>query len=155
MARVRIRGAFVQLVALLCLTALPDGAVSAAAPTNPLVVLTPPTTGPVLTGATCTGGTPAILLVTGEEFTPGGEVEVLFYRPGNATPVVVRSLRASLSIHGPNGSTDPARGFQRGGFLGIALGSRCIESAAVRAFDRQAATWTNPLPIDHGCEPLS
>jgi hypothetical protein len=142
----------VLLLALLSLTALAGPTSSTAAPTNPLGVTTTVTAGPVLTGAACTGGTPGTLLVTGEEFTPGSEVEVLLYRPGIATPAVIWSLHASLSIYGPNGSTDPALGFQRGGFIGTALGPWCAETAAVRAFDRQAGIWSNPLPVDLGCE---
>jgi hypothetical protein len=63
-------------------------------------------------------------------------------------------MRASLPIHGPNGSTDPALGFQRGGFMGIAVGPWCHEMATVRAFDRQEATWSNELHVHPGCEPV-
>ena len=155
MSRSRVRCPFVLLLALLSLTALAGPTSSTAAPTNPLGVTATVTAGPVLTGAACTGETPRTLLVTGEEFTPGSEVEVLLYRPGIATPAVIRSLRASLSLYGPNGSTDPARGFQRGGFIGLALGPWCQEATAVRAFDRRAGNWSNPLAVDLGCDSVS
>ena len=130
MSRSRVRCPFVLLLALLSLTALAGPTSSTAAPTNPLGVTATVTAGPVLTGAACTGETPRTLLVT-------------------------RSLRASLSLYGPNGSTDPARGFQRGGFIGIALGPWCQEATAVRAFDRGAGMWSNPLPVDLGCDSVS
>jgi hypothetical protein len=155
MSRSLVRCPFVLLLALLSLTAFAGPTSSTAAPTNPLGVTATVTAGPVLTGAACTGETPRTLLVTGEEFTPGSEVEVLLYRPGIATPAVIRSLRASLSVYGRNGSTDPARGFQRGGFIGIALGPWCAETAAVRAFDRQAGAWSAPLAVDLGCDSVS
>jgi hypothetical protein len=155
MARARGRSPFVLLLAFLSLAGLASPSASAGAPINPLDVRTTVTAGPVLTGAACTGGMPGTLLVTGEEFTPGSEVEVLLYRPGIATPAVIRSLRASLSLYGPNGSTDPARGFQRGGFIGLALGPWCQEATAVRAFDRRAGMWSNPLPVDLGCDSVS
>ena len=155
MARARGRYPFVLLLAFLSLTALAGPTSSPAAPTNPLGVTATVTAGPVLTGAACTGEPPRTLLVTGEEFTPGSEVEVLLYRPGIATPAVIRSLRASLSVYGPNGSIDPARGFQRGGFIGIALGPWCQEATAVRAFDRQAGSWSAPLAVDLGCDSVT
>jgi hypothetical protein len=155
MARTRGRYPFVLLLAFLSLAALASPSASAGAPINPLDVRTTVTAGPVLTGAACTDGAPGTLLVTGEEFTPGSEVEVLLYRPGIATPAVIRSLRASLSVYGRNGSTDPALGFQRGGFVGIALGPWCAETAAVRAFDRQAGAWSDSLAVDLGCDWVS
>ena len=155
MARSRVRCSFVLLLTLLSLAALAGPSASDAAPTNPLGVTTTGAAGPVLTGVACTVGTPGILLVTGAEFSPGGEVEVLLFRPGSATPAVSRSLRASLSIYGPNGSTDPALGFERGGFVGIAVGPRCNETATVQAFDRQTATWSNQLDVDLGCDSVS
>jgi hypothetical protein len=101
---------------------------------------------PVLTGAACTGGTPGTLLVTGERFTPGGEVAIVLSAPGSPRPTVVRALRASQSVTGPNGSADPARGFQRGGLVGIAIGHACQEGATlIRAYDHQSATWSTGL----------
>src|SRR5215204_1664360 len=98
MARSRVRCSFVLLLTLLSLAALAGPSASDAAPTNPLGVTTTGAAGPVLTGVACTVGTPGILLVTGAEFSPGGEVEVLLFRPGSATPAVSRSLRASLHL---------------------------------------------------------
>jgi hypothetical protein len=147
MSRARVRCPVVLLVAFLSLAPLAIPAARVGATLNPLDVTTTVTVGPVLTGAACTGGKPGILLVTGEEFTPGGEVKVMLYEPAKVNPTVIRSIRASLSIYGLNGSTDPAFGFQRGGFVGIAVGPWCDEKVMIRAFDRQTANWTNQLHV--------
>jgi hypothetical protein len=151
----RIRCLFVLLLALLTLAAGGGSWARATATTNPLDVITTVAARPVLTGVACTGGTPGILMVTGEGFTPGGNVEVLLFEPGSARPVLIRSVRASQSILGPNGTTDPALGFQRGGFVGRTVAYTCEETALVRAVDRQTGTWTNELNVDLGCGSVS
>jgi hypothetical protein len=91
-------------------------------------------------------------MVTGEQFTPGGQVDVAVFVSGDAHPAVRRSIRASQSIFGPNGSTDPARGFKQGGFVGLALGPWCQEAGMVRAYDVHKGTWSNGLNVDLRCE---
>ena len=143
--RIRLVGCFI-----LALLAAPT--LDAAATTNPLDVTRVVTDAPVLTGAACSGEGRGVLMVTGEQFTPGGQVDVVLSTPGSTTPAVLRSLRASQSIAGTNGSSDPARGFQQGGFVGLALGPSCQKATTVRAFDRQSGTWSNEVSIDLGCE---
>jgi hypothetical protein len=155
MSRARVRCPVVLLLALLSIAALASPAARVGAAPNPLDVTTTVTAGPVLTGAACTGGKPGFLLVTGEGFTPGSEVKVMLSEPGRVNSTMTRSIRASLSIHGLNGSTDPALGFQRGGFVGIAVGPWCDENVMIRAFDRQTASWTNPLHVNLGCDSVS
>ena len=152
MARARIRSRVIRLLGLLCLALLAGSPGEAAATTNPLDAVNTVTPGPVLTGAACTGEGQGVLMVTGERFMPGGEVEVVLFLPDTADPAVTRSIRASQSIFGPNGSTDPARGFQSGGFVGIALGSWCQEARLVRAYDVQRGAWSNGPTVDLGCE---
>ena len=152
MSPAHLRCQVIRLLACLSLAFLAGSTVEAAATTNPLDAITTVTPGPVLTAAACTGEGQGVLLVTGEQFTPGGKVAVVLFMPGKTDPAVIRSLRASQSIFGPNGSTDPARGFQRGGFVGIALGSWCQEARMVRAYDLQRGTWSNALNVDLHCQ---
>jgi hypothetical protein len=152
MSRAHIRSHITRLLACLSLAFLAGSTVEAAATTNPLDAINTVTPGPVLTGAACTSEGQGVLMVTGEQFTPGGEVAVVLFLPGKADPAVIRSIRASQSIFGPNGGTDPARGFQRGGFVGIALGSWCQEARMVRAYDVQRGTWSNGLNVDLRCD---
>lgn len=65
-------------------------------------------------------------MVTGAAFTPGGEVALVLAEQGSDNPIVIRrSVRASQSFFGPNGSLDPALGYQGGGFVGITLDGGC------------------------------
>ena len=152
MSRAQIRGHVSRLLACLSLAFLAGSTAEAAATTNPLDVMSAVTDGPVLTGAACTGEGRGVLMVTGERFTPGGEVAVVLFMPDKADPAAIRAIRASQSIFGPNSSTDPARGFQSGGFVGIALGSWCQEAKMVRAYDFQRGTWSNGLNVDLRCQ---
>ena len=152
MCRAHIRSHVIRLLACLSLAFLAGSPGEAAATTNPLDAINAVTPGPVLTGAACTGEGQGVLMVTGEQFTPGCEVAVGLFMPDTADPAVIRAIRASQPIFGPNGSTDPARGFQSGGFVGIALGSWCQEARLVRAYDVQGGAWSNGLTVDLGCE---
>ena len=152
MSRAHFRSNVIRPLVLLSLAFLAGSPVEAAATTNPLDAITTVTPGPVLTGAACTGEGQGVLLVTGEQFTPGGEVAVVLFMPGKADPAVIRSIRASQSIFGPNGSTDPALGFQQGGFVGLSLGPWCQEARTVRAYDLHRGTWSNGLNVDLRCE---
>ena len=152
MSRARIRSHVIRLLVLLGLAYLAGSSVEAVATTNPLDAVNSATPGPVLTGAACAGEGKGVLMVTGEQFTPGGEVDVAVFVSGDDHPAVRRSIRASHSILGPNGGTDPARGFKQGGFVGLALGPWCQEATAVRAYDRQKGAWSNEVGIDLGCE---
>ena len=103
---------------------------------------------PILTGATAAIQTPGMITVTGEGFTPGGEVDVVVYHQWGVTPDEIRSTTASRASYGPNGSHDPAIGFTRGGLLSEAFERPCGATATVRAFDRETAAWSNWLNVD-------
>ncbi len=155
MFRAHICSHVIRLLACLSLAFLAGSPVEAAATTNPLDAINTVTPGPVLTGAACFGEGQGILMVTGEQFTPGGEVAVVLFMPDKADPAVIRSIRANQSTFGPNGSTDPALGFRHGGFVGLTLGPWCQEATRVRAYDRHRATWSNELNVDLRCEPAA
>jgi hypothetical protein len=140
------------LLAVLSLATGAGSATHAGATSNPLDVTRTVTQRPVLTGAVCTGETQGSLIVVGEQFMPGAEVDVVLFELGNPHPVLIGATRASFSITGRNGSTDPALGFQPGGIVGIALGFWCQQPGMAQAYDRQAATWTNQLHVNLGCD---
>lgn len=119
-------------------------------------------------------------LVTGRNFTPGGEVSIALYDQwgrhlqrvhrftasaatfgpnGSQDPATgyVRGgtfdqvLRVSETVYGPNGSQDPATGYVRGILDTEVVGSLCGTAVMVRAYDARAAAWSNMLDIDPGC----
>ena len=155
MSCAHVRNHVIRLLACVSVAFLAGSTAEAMATTNPLDAVNTVRPGPVLTGADCSGEGQGVLMVTGERFTAGGEVAVVLSAPGEADPAVIRSTRASQSIFGPNGSTDPARGFRSGGFVGIALESWSHEARMVRAYDVQTGTWSNGLNLDPRCEPAA
>ena len=152
MARFRVRCRFVPLLALVGLAVLAAAPSSAVAMSNPLDITTTVPEGPVLTGVACSGGVSGTLTVTGEHFTPGGEVDVVVYELGMTKPDVIHSIRATLPVSGRNGSTDPASGFKPGGAVNAALRYHCGVAAVVRAYDQESGSWSDGLVIDPSCE---
>jgi hypothetical protein len=153
MVGAQLRRLGVLLVMLSGVTAVSGATSQAGATTDPLDVAPHGFAGPILSGAACTNARDGVLLVTGEQFTPGGEVHVMLYRAGSSHPDLIRLVRASEPVFGASGTTEPTRGFIPGGFIGITFGSRCDETAFVRAFDRQTGIWSNRLSVIHNCEP--
>jgi hypothetical protein len=149
-AQLRFLG--VLLVMLSAVTAVIGSTSQAGATTNPFDITHQGFAGPILTGAACTIARDEVLLVTGERFTPGGEVHVVLYRAGSTRPSLIRLVRASEPIFGASGTPDPTRGFIQGGFIGITFGSRCDETAFVWAFDQQTGIWSNRLSVKLDCE---
>ena len=152
MARSRVCCPFVLLLALVSLAALADAPASAVAISNPLDITTTVPEGPVLTGVACSGGVPETLTVSGDDFTPGGEVDVVVYELGMTKPSAIHSIRATLPLFGRNGSTDPASGFKPGGAVNAALGHHCGATLVVRAYDQEAGSWSDGLVVDLSCE---
>jgi len=106
------------------------------------------TSGPVLTSVLASVAQPGSISVSGEGFTPGGDVYVAIYDTWGAELHETRWTTASVAAYGPNGSLDPALGYRAGGRVGEAFAGLCGTAIMVRAFDRQAAVWTNLLDID-------
>jgi hypothetical protein len=152
MARARVRCLFVLLLALVSAVTLADAPASAVAMSNPLDITNTMPEGPVLTGVACSGGVPGTLTVTGEHFSPGGEVTVVVYVLRMTKPDAIHSVRATLPLFGRNGSTDPANGFKPGGGVNAALGYHCEATAVVRAYDQKAGSWSDGLVVDLSCE---
>jgi hypothetical protein len=155
MVGARLRCLGVLLVMLSAVTAVIGSTSQAGATTNPLDTAHQGFAGPILTGAACMNARDGLLLVTGEQFTPGGEVRVVLYRAGSTHPALIRLVRASEPVFGASGAPDPTRGFIPGGFFGVTFGSRCGEAAFVRALDQQTGTWSNGLSVKFDCEPAT
>jgi len=152
MVGAQLRCLGVLLVMLSAITAVIGSTSQTGATTNPLDVAPQGFAGPILTGAACTNARDGVLLVTGEQFTSGGEVQVVLYRAGSTRPSLIRFVRASQPIFRASGTTEPNRGFIPGGFMGITFGARCDETAFVRAFDQQTGIWSNQLSAMRTCE---
>jgi hypothetical protein len=153
MVGAQLRCLGVLLVMLSTVTAVSGATSRAGATTDPLNVAPQGFAGPILTGAACTNARDEVLLVTGEQFAPGGKVQVVLYRAGSSHPTLVRLVRASEAIFGASGTTEPTRGFIPGGFIGITFASSCGETAFVRAFDEQTGIWSNQVSVIRNCEP--
>jgi hypothetical protein len=89
-------------------------------------VQTPPITSPLLTGATAIQHLPGTMLVTGENFTPGGAVYVGFYDTWGMELHEPRWVTASEAVNGPDGSQDPAIGFTPGGTINEVFGASYV-----------------------------
>jgi hypothetical protein len=105
------------------------------------------TSNPVLTEALTSAALPGSISVSGEGFTPGGDVYIAIYDTWGAELHETRWTTASTTIYGPNGSQDPARGYYAGGRVSEAFAGLCGSAIMVRAFDLQAAVWTNLLDV--------
>ena len=110
MTRSHVRRQTVLLSALLSAVVLAGPSASAVETAGSSEVTSAITADPVITGAACTGG--ELLMVTGEGFTPGGQVDVEIAGLGTA-------LRPSQPVFGPNGSADPALGFHASGLADL------------------------------------
>ena len=154
MVDAQLRRLSVLLVMLVAVTAVSGSTSQAGATRNPLDSAHQGQgfAGPILTGGACTNARDGVLLVTGEQFTPGGEVQVVLYRAGSTRPSFIRLVRASEPVFGASGTPDPTRGFIPGGFIGITFGSGCDETAFVRAFDQETGIWSNRLSVKLDCE---
>ena len=103
---------------------------------------------PVLLAAAAAAFTPRITTVSGDGFTPGGEVYIALYDQWGSKLHETRLTAASGTMFGPNGSVDPSLGYHAGGRLTESFGGLCGATAMVRAFDRGSATWSNWLDVD-------
>ena len=141
----------------------------------------PPVSLPVLIEASVDPRTPGAVSVTGHDFTPGGEVYVAFHDPWGAHLHEAFWIRASGTVHGPNGSMDPAIGFFLGGGIEEVFGapaplygpngsqdpasgfvpgdviaetfrSLCDAPVMVRAYDARTAVWSNAFDINPRCQ---
>ena len=73
-----------------------------------------------------------------------------FAQGGNITE---QFLVTADATYGPNGSQDPAVGYQPGLASGSydLIATACRDNVMVRAYDRDAAVWTNLLDVASNC----
>jgi hypothetical protein len=146
MSRARVRCRLTLLFVLFSVGFFAASAAGVGATTNPLDLTNIGIPPPVLTGTACTDTTPGILVVSGEQFTPGGEVDVVLAGPGSTQPDLVRTVPATMPFFGPGGTTDPVHVIP-GGVIRAELGPYCGMTGMVWARDRSTATWSNGLAI--------
>lgn len=65
---------------------------------------------PVRSSVSASTALPDSFVVSGNGFTPGGDVYIALYDQWGMILNETRWVAASESIHGPNGSQDPAQG---------------------------------------------
>lgn len=140
----------------------------------------PPNASPLLTRAAAIQNVPGTMLVTGENFTPGGAVYVGFYDAWGMQLHEPRWVTASAAVYGPDGSQDPALGFIRGGTINAvfgasyvvygpdgsqdpargyisassqsgAIGSLCGDAVMIRALDAETGAWSNVMDSSPAC----
>jgi hypothetical protein len=84
--------------------------------------------------------------VLGATYGPNGSIDpAQGYSPG------VSAQEFQPAIYGPNGSMDPAQGYVPASGVTQMAGISCGGFVMARAFDRQTATWSNPVDVDFGC----
>jgi hypothetical protein len=117
---------------------------------------------PILTSVVPLSGTPGQLLVTGDHFTPGGNVLIVVRDRGADFSVAIqdpeaqpayetRWTTASATTFDMLGHDDPALGFRMGGTVRVEFGYLCDQPLIVRAYDQEAGRWSNDLGPDAGC----
>lgn len=134
---------------------------------------------PILSSAVASAVSPGTIEVSGERFSPGGLVYIEVYDEWGTTLRETRWVASSPTVHGPNGSQDPARGYVAGGEIresfeqvrqtvygpngsqdpaqGYVRGdaptmeSPCDGPMMVQAYDRRLAAWSNMLEVESGC----
>jgi hypothetical protein len=112
-------------------------------------------------GATPAGGHPAPALtlavdasatvrIAGGSFIPGGRVFVAVYDAWGTAPGAMAWITASPIVAGPDGTQDPARGYQHGGLITLLLpfAGRCAAAPMVRAYDATTGAWSAVLDAD-------
>jgi hypothetical protein len=130
-----------------------------------LLILTLPATGtaraahdgraivPTISSSSTNQGSQSALIVTGADFTPGGDVFIAIYdRWGN----IARESRWTTASTVPmttNGVADPAHEITPGGVIVEAFDAFGEQLVTVRAFNRQTAAWSNPVDVTIGQVP--
>ena len=146
------RRSFGLLFLALCLMALgatasvagPGGASAAEASVVTPLLISAGTSSPTARDA-------GLIVVTGDTFTPGGQVYIALYDEWGQRLFENRWTTASPDVIGANGSMDPARGYQAGGFLRESFDHLCGATVMVRAYDQGTASWSNWLDAQPNC----
>jgi hypothetical protein len=121
-----------------------------------------------------------MVIVRGQQFTPGGQVYVALYDRWGVQRFETRWVSASEELWGMNGSRDPALGYVHGGSVierfslsdeafgpngsrdpalidvpddpgGDLMARSCTTMLMVRALDVEQNVWTNTIDAEMGC----
>lgn len=91
------------------------------------------------------------VVVTGNTFTPGGQVYVALYDTWGERLYETRWTSASVEAFGTNNSLDPALGYIAGGKILESFDHLCGGSVMVRAYDQSTDSWSNWLDAKPNC----
>lgn len=135
-----------------------------------------PAMAPSLITAAPMVDSPGAVSVSGQDFTPGGEVVIALYDRWGVQHYESRRAIASDAAFGLNGSQDPALGYIPGGSIrelfgasepvygpggsqdpatgyvsGVDSVNLCGASLMVRAYDARTDQWSNVFDVDPAC----
>ena len=91
------------------------------------------------------------VVVTGDTFTPGGQVYIALYDKWGERLFETRWTTATGFTYGYNGSSDPALGYVAGGKILESFDHLCGSSVMVRAYDQSTDSWSNWLDAKPNC----
>jgi hypothetical protein len=111
---------------------------------------------PSLTNVSVTTQTPALFTITGNDFTPGGRVDLAIYNQMGAKLYETRWITASLATTGIGRETGDGPLGQTlmeipGGTLREAFANLCGATAMMRGFNETSTTWSHWLSVTPTC----
>jgi hypothetical protein len=93
-----------------------------------------------------------MIVVTGQGFTPRGDIYIALYDRWGTRLYETRWVIASETVSGPEGSLDPATVYDEGGVVYASFDHMCFDAVMVRAYDQGTDTWSNLLDVDSTCK---
>ncbi len=109
------------------------------------------TTMPLLNGVNSLSLEEGTVVVSGTNFTPGGDVFIAIQDMWGVTSLETRWTSASNHITAITRSDEPNLGFHPGGTVYETFDHLCGQVVTVRALDAQTGTLSNPLDLDVNC----
>jgi hypothetical protein len=103
---------------------------------------------PLISSASTSTASQGTIVVSGAHFTPGGDVFIAIHGRRGEIVQESRWTTASVAPMTINGVADPVVEAYPGGILFEIFDHLGDQPVTVRAFDRQTATWSNPLEIN-------
>jgi hypothetical protein len=106
---------------------------------------------PVLTSVADSMSAPDAILVTGQGFTPGGDVFIAVHDPWGERSYETRWTTASQPVFDMLGHDDPMLGYRRGGLVVESFNHLCGQQVMVRAYDQATRSWSNVVDFAGSC----
>ena len=107
---------------------------------------------PVLTSMAAIESSPGLMVVRGEQFTPGGKVFIAIQDPWGERLYETRWTSASETTFDMLGHDDPALGFRPGGTVNETFDHLCGQQVMVRAYDEATGRWSDVLDSATACQ---